>query len=236
MMPPLEELARELASAKCEQALFIATTRFAAKLGFEYCAYCMRLPLPTSNPTVVLFSNHPPAWQSEYLRKNYLAIDPTFRHAMHSQAPLVWSDKVFAETSELWNRARAHGLKVGWAQPCRDARNVIGLLTLARSGREIDDAEASQKQFHLAWLAQTTHIGMTKYLARRLVPAMDAKLSAREIDVLRWAAEGKTAGEIADILRITHRTVYFHVNNAVTKLGVTNKTTAAIHAVILGLL
>lgn len=232
----LDDLLNGLEATTCEQTLFQATAKFAAGLGFEFCSYCMRTPLPTAAPAVVIFSNHPPAWQAEYLERNYLAVDPTFKHALRSQAALVWSEELFSEAPELWHGARANGLTVGWAQPSRDARNVVGLLTLARSEGDLSPAETRAKQFQFAWLAQTTHLGMSRYLAHQFVPSIDASLSTREIDVLRWTAEGKTASEIAGILDITERTVNFHVNNAVAKLGVSNKTAAAIHAALLGLL
>lgn len=229
-----EDQLHGLDSFKCEQTLFVATTRFAANLGFEYCSYYMHMPLPTSTPAVIMFNNHPSAWQSEYLLKNYLAIDPTIKHAMRSQVPLVWSDQVFADAPDLWNDAKANGLRVGWAQPSRDARNIVGLLTLARSSKALSPNETRDKQFKLAWLAQTTHLGMSGYFSPQFLPGINAALSSREVDVLRWTAEGKTSGEIAGILKITERTVNFHVNNAVSKLGVANKTAAAIHAALHG--
>jgi len=53
---------------------------------------------------------------------------------------------------------------------------------------------------------------------------------------LRWTAEGKTAYEISHILNVSERTVNFHVNNVVDKLGASNKTQAAVKAAILGML
>lgn len=230
-----EDQLQELESSKNEQTLFQSLARFAASLGFECCAYGMRMP-PIISPAVVMFNNYPSAWQTEYQRKNYLASDPTVRHALRSQTPLVWSDQVFAQAPELWDDAQAIGLRVGWAQPSRDAQNIVGLLTLARSSEILSVAEIREKQFKLAWLAQTVHLGMSAHLTPKLLPVLESKLSSREIEVLRWTAEGKTASEIADVLRISERTVNFHVTNAVTKLGVANKTAAAIHAAILGFL
>ncbi len=57
------------------------------------------------------------------------------------------------------------------------------------------------------------------------------KLTAREIEVLRWVANGKSAWEIGEILHITKRTVDEHVQTAVRKLGAVNRT----HAVALAL-
>jgi PAS domain S-box-containing protein len=46
-----------------------------------------------------------------------------------------------------------------------------------------------------------------------------AKLSARELEVVRLVARGETGPEIAADLGIAHETVRTHVRNAMTKLG-----------------
>jgi DNA-binding CsgD family transcriptional regulator len=59
-------------------------------------------------------------------------------------------------------------------------------------------------------------------------------LSARELEVLRWTADGKTADEIAPALGITARTVNFHIANVMDTLDVPNKTAAVAKAIIKG--
>ena len=66
-------------------------------------------------------------------------------------------------------------------------------------------------------------------------PSPTATRSAWRCDV-RWTAEGKTSADIAEFLRISERTVNFHVNAAVAKLGAANKTSAAVRAAMLGLI
>jgi DNA-binding CsgD family transcriptional regulator len=56
-------------------------------------------------------------------------------------------------------------------------------------------------------------------------------LSKREIEVLSWLKEGKTSWEIARILRISERTVNFHVGNILKKLDANNRTHAVALAV-----
>lgn len=56
-------------------------------------------------------------------------------------------------------------------------------------------------------------------------------LSAREVEILTLASNGKTAADMALVLAITERTVAFHINNIAEKLGAANKT----HAVALAL-
>jgi len=55
-------------------------------------------------------------------------------------------------------------------------------------------------------------------------------LNDREVEVLTWAARGKTSAEIAKILDLTKRTVDFHIDNARGKLGAATRTEAVLKA------
>ncbi|MNG34406.1 Transcriptional regulatory protein LiaR [compost metagenome] len=56
------------------------------------------------------------------------------------------------------------------------------------------------------------------------------QLTEREMDVLKLVAQGKSNQEIADDLFIGIKTVKFHVTNIFSKLGVDDRTQAAIYA------
>jgi DNA-binding CsgD family transcriptional regulator len=60
-------------------------------------------------------------------------------------------------------------------------------------------------------------------------------LTHREVEILKWCAAGKTAAEIGTILNLKCRTVNFHVGRAVHKMGVSNKTAAAVQAALSGI-
>ena len=53
-------------------------------------------------------------------------------------------------------------------------------------------------------------------------------LTLREGDVMNWVANGKSNGEIAIILGISHHTVRKHLEHILAKLGVENRTAAAL--------
>lgn len=55
-------------------------------------------------------------------------------------------------------------------------------------------------------------------------------LTEREMEVLRLLAQGKSNQEVADELFIGVKTVKFHVTNILAKLGVDDRTQAAIYA------
>ncbi len=61
-------------------------------------------------------------------------------------------------------------------------------------------------------------------------------LSAREIEVLRLVAAGRSNGEIGDELFITRKTAGVHVTHILDKLGVSNRVEAAMAAARLGLI
>lgn len=231
-----EDHLQALLSINDENTLFSQIVRFGQQLGFDYCAYGLRMPVPLTRPATLMYNNYPDAWKNRYVQEGYLAIDPTVKHGMHSHLPVLWTDETFASARNLWEDARAHGLCVGWAQSNRDAQGIGGMLSLARSAEQFTRKELQDKGYKLSWLVQVAHLGMVRCLADRIMPEANAKLSAREIEVLRWTAEGKTSSEVAQLINISERTVNFHISNAIVKLGASNKTSAAIRAAVLGLL
>lgn len=54
--------------------------------------------------------------------------------------------------------------------------------------------------------------------------APDIHITPREMEVLHWMAEGKTASEIGTILTISYITVNQHIRNAKDKFGVFKDT------------
>jgi LuxR family transcriptional regulator len=233
----LEDQFLALLTAKCEHELFEMIISLARDLDFDYCAYGLRIPLSVTQPKIVMFNNYSAAWQKRYQENNYLAVDPTVQHGIRSSQPIIWHDGLFTNAREFWEEARSFGLHAGCAQSSKNASScMVGMLSLARSTESISDAEFQDKKLKIAWLTQMAHMGMSRLLTAKLMPDTESKLSDREIEVLRWTADGKVSAEISDILNIAERTVNFHIGNAMLKLDAPNKTAAVIRAAMLGLL
>ena len=73
-------------------------------------------------------------------------------------------------------------------------------------------------------------------VARNKVWPKQVHLNDREIETLTWVARGKTSQQIARRLRMSKRTVDFHIDNARVKLGAQTRAAAAIKAAIGGLI
>ena len=236
MDPWKEDLLQTFQSIECERQVLAMVAELARKLEFDYCAYGLRMPLPLARPKTAMFSNYPAVWQARYQAQEYQVIDPTVQQAMRSPSPIIWSDDLFAPARELWEEARSFGLQAGLAHTCRDASGMGGMLTLARAGETVTTTEWQAKACHISWLVQAVHLCMVRIAAPKLLPEIAVQLSCREVEVLRWTGEGKTSGEIAEVLNITERTVNFHIGKTMAKLNAVNKTAAVLRAAMLGLL
>lgn len=218
------------------EAVFVQILAAARSLGFERCAYGLRLPLPIAEPKVFMINNYPPEWRERYAQAGYLEVDPTVSHGRRSQSVLVWSDALFAGSPTLWDEAQSFGLNAGFAQSNFDSTGAIGMLTLSRLGPALSTAELREIEPQIRCLVSASHDA----LSRSMAPAINADraihLTTREVEVLKWIADGKTSREISNILRISLDTVNFHVKNATSKLQATNKTAAVVRSIMLGLL
>src|ERR1700761_9501368 len=96
-------------------------------------------------------------------------------------------------------------------------------------GRQLgaDDYVAKQIDFDMLVAIITARLAG---VARTGLWPRATALNEREVEVLTWAARGKTSAEIAKILDLTQRTVDFHIDNAREKLGAATRTEAVIKA------
>jgi DNA-binding CsgD family transcriptional regulator len=61
-------------------------------------------------------------------------------------------------------------------------------------------------------------------------------LTLKETECLGWCKEGKTNWEIGEIMSISEKTVEFHLSNTIRKLRVSNRITAVVKAIQLGVI
>ena len=223
-------------AASDEYELFKQITAFAERLGFEYCCYGIRMPLPVSNPVVKIFDTYPPGWMTHYRANGFLEIDPIVRAGMRRTDLIAWPRAMSDEAPRLWSDARDFGIKVGVAHSSWTAHGTFGLLTMSRNADTLTSAEVEELQLPANWLANLCHMRMGQFLQGKLAPETGITLTAREREVLRWTGEGKTSYEIGKILNISERTVNFHVNNVLSKLAATNKVQAVVKAIATGLI
>ena len=220
-------------SEPSEQEVFGYIQSASRALGFDHVSYGFQAPLPLSRPRLIWHNDYPPAWQKHYMDMGYPAVDPRIIRARQSPEPFLWRAELFRDVPELWADMQTAGLAYGWTQSVLNEPGGISMLSLTRREPFTPD-ELDARLPRMQWLALVTHKAFSRVIRARLASDSPA-LTARELEVLRWTADGKSAQDIAEILLLSKNTVDFHIRNSIMKLDAPNKTAAVVRAVLLGL-
>lgn len=212
-----------LAESFDEQTLRLAMEAAASALDLSCFAY---LALPrVSGGAARLISNYPIEWTTHYLQNHYEHLDPVIAKVLGDPEPFEWGPGVVPSTLspqqlELLEDAAFFGIRYGFTIPIHDGRGAIAAITYASHERGPTFRlciEQNGRVLQLMALYFHAH-ARRKLITDRLVDGV--ALSPRELECLEWAARGKSARDIGQILGITRRTTAFHLDNAKAKLGV----------------
>ncbi|WP_442955796.1 response regulator [Paenibacillus sp. y28] len=113
--------------------------------------------------------------------------------------------------------------------PVIEAGAFSYLLKTSRAG-EIAQAIRSAAKGQSVLESQVASKLMNRFRQPKEAPKPHEELTDREMEVLRLIAQGKSNQDVADTLFIGVKTVKFHVTNILAKLGVEDRTQAAIYA------
>ncbi|MBV4473728.1 autoinducer binding domain-containing protein [Pseudomonas botevensis] len=231
-----ESQIRQLTFAKGIDTAFPILLNFAKNIGFSFCGISITSPERSSFKSLHI-NNYPRTWNQQYEEKSYEEIDPVISHCNRSMLPIIWKEETFSNIPDLWERLQDQGLKHGWSQSFHhEESGLCSILSLARPHCSISPLELYEHFGYMFYV--TSHLSelFARTLPMRLSRNRQARLSPREIEVLKLCASGKTAYETARILNLSERTVNYHVQNMIVKLNVCNKISAVIAAAKAGII
>jgi DNA-binding CsgD family transcriptional regulator len=138
---------------------------------------------------------------------------------------------------DLWEEQARYGLHTGIAVGLHlpDGRHFVFGVDRDRPLPR-DNGELTRIVADLQLFAVHAQDAALKLLLPELPPLERPRLTPRELEVLKWTMEGKTAGETGQILGITERTAVLHITNAMHKLNSPTKHLAVLKALRLGLI
>lgn len=224
-------------ACKSEAELCTYTLKQIESFGFDFFFFRMipRLGNAISHSKVI--TNYPNDYVGRYEKGHLSPKNPIVAHCQLSIVPIIWSADVFREAPDQWKATQTCGLAYGWSQAVHDPNGVVSMLSLARKSPPLTEGEFSDKVADVLWLCNQLHSAMLERCnLRHSLEIHITRLSCREIEVLKWTAEGKIASDIGTILSLSTRTVNFHISSSIRKLGASNKTSAVVMAAKLGLL
>ncbi|HHS83892.1 MAG TPA: LuxR family transcriptional regulator [Gammaproteobacteria bacterium] len=184
------------------------------------------------NDSTAIFMGIPQEWQKLYLERQYVNVDPVVKCAFACNSTVRWSDSLVTSNpkpDEFLSLSHDFGLLEGLAYATQ-SHAINGAATI--TSISIDRPAVSRQQ--LIMLQQILP-HLNEALARPS-PWGQPKLTAKELEVLKWARAGKSYWETGKIMGISERTVKFHLNNVYRKLDVVNRTQAIARAFSLGCL
>ena len=189
---------------------------------------------PSADPFIRL--TYPASWIKQYLQMNYVDVDPVLREGFKRTLPFRWNELTVSTPEEqaFLIDALSHGVgPFGISIPLVGKYGHRGLFSISFTGEpEAWEAFLGESVPLLVEIGNRVH----QRVIRDVFGEDRPHLSARELEVLRWTAFGKDAGEIADILNISFHTARGYLKSARHKLDCVTSAQAVSRAIKLGLL
>lgn len=174
--------------------------------------------------------SYPLGWVTAYVDQRYGEVDPILRTHFKGFRTQKWTgtfQKVRSRREkEFIDSARSFGLSegitLGICSPEKKSWSVFSFsgLSIEEHKRHEYLLESLMPHFHQALLRIVSPSPISSY-----------NVSPREREVLNWMKEGKSTRDISEILQISERTVYFHVQNIFLKFRASSRC----HAVAIAL-
>jgi DNA-binding CsgD family transcriptional regulator len=219
--------------------LLAATDKLVKSMGFDNFFFGTRIDQSAGifENKFAWFSTFPEGWVDRYESQNYDRIDPVVRHCRQHCYPLAWTNHLFTaeqQSADFYEEARAFGISAGGTcSLLNDSADFSGFSFTRNQDADVavSDVQRALPQMHM----------LTSYLHEALrhaaPPASESlpRLTSQEHACLQRAFSGLNDSEIAERLKITSRTVRFHLGNVRQKLGAASRSQMVAKAILLGL-
>ena len=234
-MKHLDDIMLEIHATQTRRELWALLFEYLTHVGVTMASYH-----PTKSdgtPDKISAQGFPETWVCQYIGEQLVHIDPIPELAARSIKPFYWHDAAeLVPTTQKTERYLELFEKSGVGDGI--ALYVFGPAmqnAYVGLGFGKDWVDLSPKTlWEIQCVAQAGHIQACHLKKIKETPQDD--LTPREHEILRWVARGKSNAVIADILSISPHTVDAHIRHIYAKLGVNDRTSAALRGVGSGLI
>ena len=207
--------------------------------GFDKVTYS----LLTDHPSLMLPKQHglatsyPEDWMKHYVANNYIEDDAVVIACKKMKTPFFWKDlfkdKAMSDKSlSILDMGQEAGLYDGMAIPLMGLGSEVTGVGLARTTADKTHGHDFKVMAETSLLSNFFH----QKFRQLLIDKHCYQVSEREMDILSWAAEGKTDDEIAMLMNITRHTVRFHWSRIFSKLETNGRIPSITKSIALGLI
>jgi len=209
------------------------------KLEYDFIIYNIQFSSSFKETFFISIGTFPNEWMQHYASKDYASIDPIVKHCISSHTPISWhkfyKDKN-SKISKLFQEVSEFGLLGGVSIGYRVNSGEVGIFSISKKEPITEENSLyCNAILYMTSLQPYIHDSL-KRVSNNYNSSNNSPLTKRELECLTWTAEGKTSGEIANVLHISESTVIFHIKNSINKLEVSNRTQAISKAILTGLI
>ena len=184
----------------------------------------------------VFLRGWPIGWLGRYIEQGYVFVDPIIARIQADMTAFTWDQAPInpdfsRKARTMLGEASDFGLNAGFAVPLITLEGSIASVSLGG-----DRIELPSRAKGMLSLISTYAMGRAIQLRNNRAGAVYRPLTSREIEAMRWAADGKTEWEISVIMSISEHTAAKHLNNARGKLGAVNRVQAIANAIRSGII
>ncbi|MEJ0078590.1 MAG: LuxR family transcriptional regulator [Alphaproteobacteria bacterium] len=233
-----EDFAQSIASCPTLTEIGDAFRSEIARHGFISSACRAFVPTTRGEDFKVLFRNWPKGWAQTADQRGSSARNFMIAEARQRMTPFTWLEaqqtrRMTAADHETMEGVTSYGLRNGFIQPVHGPGGYFALVSIATREREVDLHPRWRMSLQMLSLCAHERASSLAGIGKSVVTG--ETLTTRELECLRWVANGKADCDIADILSISATTVKFHVDGARRKLGARTRAQAIARLVLSGL-
>lgn len=200
--------------------------------GHSFCSYVNLKELVFSkNPRVEIIDvSYPTGLLAQYFEGAYNIEDPVSKALLETKSIQNWN-VVFKKCNINYP---GWGLDLGVRDGYSHVTFEPHFSTAATfSFNQVEQRHLKRTETIIQWLTPHLSLAFKKILGVETLEKirLSTLVTPRELEVLKWLKQGKSSWEVSRILNISERTVNFHTNNIVKKLGASNR----LHAVAIAL-
>lgn len=228
----LLELISRLTACRTYLDISTTVTDLPWLIGFKYAVY--GLAKLHANGSLASYEvvniSYPNDWLSLYEQRKFYSIDPIFQENFSNYGVQYWEEtyRRRGRPNEFVSSAEDFGLKAGYTCGIRNYKGTEGSI-FSMAG-PVHDFPLKRTILNLLY----PHVDLAFRSVLSQEKQASNNLSAREREVLTWIKNGKSSWDISVILKISERTVKFHVYNIMNKLNAVSRTHAVAIAIATG--
>jgi LuxR family quorum-sensing transcriptional regulator LasR len=208
------------------------------QIGIHSFAYMEISQCENISPKII--SNFSQGWLERYVECSYKSVDKTVELCGVSTSPFTWENtrRILQQDNiqkTYWAEANLFNLKEGITVPIENLKKITG-FGYALDKNENSNLWLNEFQSTIVILSVVFHQQLNRLAETSNSIAVLSRITARELECAQWLSVGLTAINVAKKMKITERTVRFHLNQLKYKLNVKTKeevlTLLAFHRLI----